>query len=53
MPLSVPPVIVPEAVIELAPLIAPALVIPPELLLIPPEMLAPPAEIVNPPVVIV
>ena len=42
------PVIVPEALIEVAPEIAPAPVIPPLLLLIPPETFAPPAETVKP-----
>ncbi len=43
----------PEAVISVAPAIAPAPVIPPPLFVIPPVIFAPPALIDNPPVVIV
>lgn len=48
--LSVAPIIVPDAVMDVAPEMAPVLVIPPELFSIPPLIVAPPAEIVNPPV---
>ena len=51
--LTVAPVIVPDAVILVAPEIAPAVVIPPLLLVMPPWTLIPPADTVKPPVVIV
>lgn len=47
-----PPWIVPDAVIFVAPVIAPVFVIPPALLSIPPVIFAPPEDIVNnPPIV--
>ena len=52
-PFRISPWIVPDAVILVAPVIAPALVIPPELLLMPPVIEAPPAETVKPPAEIV
>ena len=49
VPFIVAPCIVPLAVMLVAPVIAPAFVIPPELLLSPPVIEAPPAVTVNPP----